>query len=220
MKNLGAAAGQAAQAGVDHSLEDRADRPAGHAAANQSISTGGPGLQVQPRIGLVQNADQVQIPVVRHLMMQPADDVHFGGAAVDRFLPAGQDLLVAHQVALRVVQVGAKRAKHAAIDADVRGVQMRVDVVVGAIAVLALADQVGQLAHVVQRHVGPVQKQPVVERQPLAGLDLFADRSSVGSWLESCLLAVKNEGFDTFCPRISRAVAQRITVFAGNEIAR
>ena len=86
-------------------------------------------------------------------------------AAVDRFAPAGEDLLVAHQVALGAAQVGAERAEHAAVDADVRRVQMRVDVVVGAVAVLPLADQVGQLAHFGQRHVGPIEELPVVERQ-------------------------------------------------------
>ena len=90
-------------------------------------------------------------------------------------LAAGEDLLVAHHVALRVAQVGAERAEHAAIDADVGRVEVRVDVVVGEVAVLPLADQVGQLADFGQRHVGPLENEAVVERQPLAGFDLFAD---------------------------------------------
>ena len=53
---------------------------------------------------------------------------------------------------------------------------MRVDVVVGDVAVLPLADQIGQLADLVQRHRRAVEKQPVVERQPLAGFDLVANR--------------------------------------------
>ena len=49
-----------------------------------------PALQVQPRIGLVQDADDVQVPVVLHLMVQAADDVHLGAAIVDRFAPAAR----------------------------------------------------------------------------------------------------------------------------------
>ena len=131
---------------------------------------------MQPGIGLVQDADDVDVPVVLHLVVQPADDVHLGRAAIDRFLPASQNLLVGHQIALGAAQVGAKRAEDAAIDADVRRIQMRVDVVIGGVAVLPLADQVGQLADFVQRHLGLVEQQAVVERQPLAGLDLAADR--------------------------------------------
>ena len=94
---------------------------------------------------------------------------------VDRFAAAGEDLLVAHHVALGVAQVGAKRAEGAAIDADVRRVQVRVDVVVGDVAVLPLADEVGQLADFVQRHIRAFEDEAVVEREPLAGFDLFAD---------------------------------------------
>ena len=96
-----------------------------------------PALQVQLRIGVVQDADDVQVPLELHLVVQAADDVHLGAAVVDRFAAAGQDLLVAHRVPLRVAQVGAERAERAAIHADVRRVQMRVDVVVGEVAVVA-----------------------------------------------------------------------------------
>ena len=110
-----------------------------------------------------------------HLMVQAADDVHLGAAVVDRLGAAGEDLLVAHHVALRVAQVGAERTERAAVDADVRRVEVRVDVVVGGVAVLPLADEVRQLADLGQRHVGPLEHEAVVERQPLAGFDFFAD---------------------------------------------
>ena len=55
---------------------------------------------MQPRIGIVHDADDVQIPLVRHLVVQAADDVQFGAAAVDRLLAASEDLLVGHDVAL------------------------------------------------------------------------------------------------------------------------
>ena len=113
-------------------------------------------------------------------MVQAADDVHLGAAVLDRFGAAGEDLLVAHQVTLRVAQIGAKRAEHAAIDADVRRVEMRVDVVVGEVAVLALADEIGQLANFRQRHFGLLQHEAIFEREPLAGFDFVADRFQDG----------------------------------------
>ncbi len=65
------------------------------------------------------------------------------------------------------------------------GIEMRVDVVVGEVAVLPLAHQVGQLADIVQMHFGREQQNAVVEIKALAGLDFarefpvnddFADR--------------------------------------------
>ncbi len=94
-----------------------------------------------------------------------------------------EDLLVGHDVALRALQVGPESAEGAAVDADVGRVEVRVDVVVGEVAVLALADQVGQLAEGEQ--VGLlVEEDAVVERQPLAGLDLLADDCQPGLWIQ------------------------------------
>ena len=59
---------------------------------------------------------------------------------------AVEDLLVAHDVAFGALEVGTEGAEGAAIDADVRRVEVRVDVVIGVVAVPALADEVGQLA--------------------------------------------------------------------------
>ncbi len=60
--------------------------------------------------------------------------------------PASENLLVAHQVAFVATQIGPKRTEHAAINADVGRVQVRVDVVVRGVAVDPLAHQVGQFA--------------------------------------------------------------------------
>ena len=92
------------------------------------------------------NANDVEIPFIGQLMMQPADDVQLGGAARLSFLGPMQNLLVRHDVALLALQVGPEGAEDAAIDADVGRVEMRVDVVVGGVAVLALADGVGEFA--------------------------------------------------------------------------
>ncbi len=86
-----------------------------------------------------------------------------------------QDLLVGHDVAFRALQVGPERAEGAAVDADVGRVEMRVDVVIGDVAVLALADEVGQFAE--REQVGLFhQEHAVVEGQPFAGQNIFANR--------------------------------------------
>ena len=136
-------------------------------------------------MGLVDDADDVQIPLVGQLMVQAADDVQLGGAAALGLGGAVQDLLVGHHVALGALQVGPESAEGAAIDADVGRVEVRVDVVIGEVAVLALADEVGQLAE--REQVGLlVEKDAVVERQPLARLDLGADvgQSCIGVELD------------------------------------
>ena len=86
-----------------------------------------------------------------------------------------ENLLITHRVAFGRAKIGTKRAKRAAIDADVRGIQVRVDVVVRGVAVLSLANNVGQRADLVQRRRGLVKEQTVLKAEPTAGEDVFAD---------------------------------------------
>src|SRR5207237_10510030 len=104
------------------------------------------------------------------------------------------------------LQVGAECTKRAAVNADVGRVQVRVDVVIGELAVLPLADDVRQLAQREQVRV-VVEIEAVVEREPLAGLDFFTDRgeTSIGVqlhvWLASALGARSaSDGY--FFPRL------------------
>ncbi len=164
---------------------------------------------MQLRIVIVQQPHQVQIPIEFHLMVQPADDVHFGAAGIDRFLPASQNLLVAHQVAFGFAQIGAKRAENAAVHAHVRGIQVRVDVVVGEVAVLPLAHQVGQFADVVQMHLGRKQQQAVVHVQPLAGLHFGANFSNDALLELTILTAFRSEKFKSTAPPPQRPTSPR-----------
>ena len=95
MEDFRPAAGQAAEAGLDHVFEDVADVFVGEAAEPVDFD-GRPGFEVQLGIGLVQDADDVEVPVVFSLVVEAADDVHLGAAVVDCFGAAGEDLLVAH----------------------------------------------------------------------------------------------------------------------------
>jgi hypothetical protein len=174
MENLGPAAGQAPQAGVDHVPEHPANGLFREPGKPVDLDWR-PGLQVQVREVLVERADDAAVPLVFGLMVEPADDVELSAAVVDRLLSPLADLLLVHEVALRRAEIGAERAERATVDADVRGVEVGVDIVVGGVAVLPLADEIGQFAHLGQRGVVAVERKAVFERQPLAGFDLFAD---------------------------------------------
>ena len=76
---------------------------------------------MQLRVGVMQDANDVDVPVVFLLMMQAADNVHLGTAVVDASCPRAKNLLVAHHVAALVAEVRSKSAKRAAVDADIRG---------------------------------------------------------------------------------------------------
>ena len=53
----------------------------------------------------MQNANDMHVPVVRLLVMQPPNNVHLGTAVVDRLLASSENLFVAHRVALRIAKV-------------------------------------------------------------------------------------------------------------------
>ena len=93
------------------------------------------------------DANDVQIPFIGKLVMQAADNVKFGGAAALRFACPLEDLVVGHRVAFGALQIGPKGAEGAPVDTDVRGIQVRVNVVIGIAATLALANQIRQLAN-------------------------------------------------------------------------
>src|SRR5262245_52478020 len=101
---------------------------------------------MQVRVRPMDDADDVQIPLIRQLMVQATDDMQFGRSALLRLGGAFENLLVGHDVALRAFQVRSEGAERAAVDAHVDWVEVRIDVVVSEAAVLALADEIGQLA--------------------------------------------------------------------------
>src|SRR5262249_47272006 len=178
VEDLGAAAGQAAEAGVFKLGEDVARRLAGQPREPVPFD-GGVGFQVEPRVGLVDDADDVEIPLVGQQVVQAADDVQLGGAAALGLGGALEDLFVGHDVTLRTFQVGPKGAEGAAVNADVGRVEVGVDVVIGEVAVFALAHLVGEFAEGEQ--VGRlVEVNAVVEREALAGVDFFANDGEAG----------------------------------------
>ena len=143
--------------------------------AKNSISTPGVRLDVDLGILVLDPADEVDVIVERQLVVQAADDVQLGRPPVVGRLGPLEDLGAVHDVGALVVEVGPEGAEVALVDADVGRVDVRVDVVVAEVAVVPLADQVGHRAdreQVVRR----LQRQAVLEAQPLPRLDLLPDR--------------------------------------------
>ena len=174
MENFRSAPRQAAQPGLDHLLEHPADRLLGDEAEPVNFDRR-PGLDVQLGIRVVNDADDVEIPIERLEVMQPADDMDFGRAGPRGFEHAFANHLVAEFVRLGSFQVRTKRAERAAIDADVRRIEMDVGVVEREVAVLPLANDVCQTAQGQDVDLF-VEKNSLVERQPFAGFNLVFDR--------------------------------------------
>ncbi len=166
MKYLCPPTGHAPQAGLDHVGQNLAIRAAGQVGEPVDFHRR-PGLEMQGGKRLMQEVNQMQIPVILFLVVQPSHDVHFGATCGDRLLAAGENLLIAHQIPFRVAEVRAKCAKRASVDADIGGIEMRVDVVISDVAVFAVADQIGQFCQFPQRHFRLVEVQSVLQRQPL-----------------------------------------------------
>ena len=83
MEDLGPAAGQAAQPGVDQAFEDLRDREPGDLGEELDLD-GGVRLDVDLGEVVLDPADDVDVVVERQLVVQPADDVQLGRPAVVR----------------------------------------------------------------------------------------------------------------------------------------
>ena len=147
---------------------------------------------------VVQNPDDVEIPVVALLVMKTPDDVHLGRARVDRLLTAGQDLLVVHHIAAGLAEIGPEGTERAAIDADVCGIEMGVDVVVGEVAAFPLADEISQFPQFVKVEGGIPERLSLRGREPNASLHLLTDwiqgRGNGSNHRVSKLLRIESPG--------------------------
>ena len=174
VENLRPATGHAAQPRVDQLLEHPLDRFLADVSKPIDLDTG-PRLDVNPRVGVVNHPDHVDVPLKRLLVVQPADDVDLGRPRLGRLRNPLADHFLVKRVGSFGLQIRSERTEHAAGDADVGWGEMDIRVVEGQVAVLAFADRVGQLAQ--EQQVGElVQVQPVLEGNPLAGFDRLGNR--------------------------------------------
>ena len=174
VKDFGAAAGQGIHAGVFQALQHFA---LADLAALREIADldHGEGFQVHLRKALLQAAQHLAVPIESQLRMQAAHDVKFGDGFAVALAGLVPDLFERHRVRLGIALLLAERAQLATGHADIGGIDVAVDVEVSLVAVQALADLVRQPADA-QQIRSAVNRQAVLVGQPLAGVDLGADR--------------------------------------------
>jgi len=172
MKNFRTATGKATQAGIFQLCQDLGHRLLGQKLKPIQLD-GRPAFEMDLRVSIMQDLQSVFVPFKFLLMMQSADNMHFGATVGDRFGAACEDLFVRHDIAFLAAQIGAEGAESTAVHADVSRVQMRVDVVVGRVATFAFAHQIGQLPDVVERNFWIVKQHAIVHRQTLARFNFF-----------------------------------------------
>jgi hypothetical protein len=132
------------------------------------------GFQMQARVGALQTREQIRVVLEREFRVQPADDVQLGRALRHRFARHGDAFLDAVRVSVGHARRAIEAAELAVGVADVRVVEMAVDVEVSAPPVEATTHGVGQLrerGQIVRR----IQSHAVFKRQPLAGFDFGSE---------------------------------------------
>ena len=104
--------------------------------------------------------------------VEPADDVDFGRPLRERLTGARLDLPEVVRIRTRLVCCPREGTEGAPVDADVRVVDMAVDVEKDPVAVLPPVDQGGELSYC-QEIVALEQKERLVVGDPRAGVHLF-----------------------------------------------
>ena len=131
------------------------------------------------RKALLESGDQIEKILKGQIGMQPTDDVELGdglgitgGGRLKRFFQR-------HGVSARRVLLTPERAQAARSHANIRRVQMAVNVEICLVAMHAFADVVGHPAHS-QNVAGPIESQGVIRVQAHAGYNLVVDRYEAG----------------------------------------
>src|SRR5258708_24822748 len=124
---------------------------------------------------LLQSGDQIEVVLERQVRVQAADNVKFRYS----FRVSGSRRLKSffqrHGVGTGSVFLASKSAETARRHADIRRVDVAIDVEVRHIAIHALAHLVGQPSHG-ENVRGAIQRGCIVQTQPFAGKDLFGYR--------------------------------------------
>ena len=106
--------------------------------------------------------------------MQAADNVNFRGAFANALCRALVHFLERIGVRAGSFGIAAEGAEFAMRDADVRGIDVAIDVVIGDVAVALFADVIGEPAD--REKIGSfVESDAVVKGEALAGKDLVGD---------------------------------------------
>ena len=178
MEDLGSAARQTAQPGVNQLPEDLLGGEPGDLREELDLDRR---VRLDVNLGgrLLDPPHHVHIVRERQLVMQSADDVQLRRPPLAGLPGAIDHRGPIQHVSLGLVQVGAEGTEITSVHAHVCRIDVRIDVIISEIAVVPLAYQVGHRAES-EQIVGGFQGQAVVEAEPLAGFDLLADRIQSG----------------------------------------
>ena len=173
-ENFGAAAGQRIHARSFQLFQRLANRELGALRQIRDLDHG-EGLEMHLRKALLQAGAEIEEILKRQVGMQSADDVKFG----DRLGVSGsrgfERLFERHGVGAGRVFLAAEGAQAAGGHANVRRIDVAVDVEIRLVAVHALAHGVGHPAHG-ENVAGAVEGERVVGVQALAGEDFVVNR--------------------------------------------
>ncbi len=138
-----------------------------------------PGLDVDARESGTERSEESRVVVVGERGVEPADDVELGDAVVPARGRLADGLFDRHRVAAGDARLPSPRAEAAVDPAEVRRVQVAVDVVVAPVPVppLSLAVREGADAEEVRR---AEEDEAVLEREPLAGEGSFGHPAERG----------------------------------------
>ena len=173
-KNFRAAAGQRIHARGFQLFQRLANRKLGPLRQIRDLDHG-EGLEMHLRKALLQAGAQIEEILKRQIGMQSADDVKFG----DRLGVSGsrgfESLFERHGVGAGRVLLASEGAQAAGRHANIRRIDVPVDVEVRLVAVHALAHVVGHPADG-ENVAGAVEREGIVGVKPLAGKDFVVNR--------------------------------------------
>ena len=181
IEDFRAAAGERAEARRAQDFQCLADRLLRDALGQVPDFDGGERLDGEIGAGLAHAANHVGVVRERQLGVESADDVDLG-----RALGVGLDDLAHHvvhlvgELAFLLVRAAGEGAELTAQDADVGIVEVKIEDVGRDVAVLALADVIGEIAERVEV-LDVVEAEGLGVGQALVGEDFFRDVGEAGA---------------------------------------
>jgi hypothetical protein len=125
------------------------------------------------RVGVLDLPENLQVPLQPRIGVVGGDNVHLRDPPLGNILDDAEDLLVAHRIGIGILAAGTVGAELADVLADVRRVDVAVDVEIGLLPVQCLAAYIRQFAQV--KKIQVIQRKRLVEADALARPDFFYD---------------------------------------------
>ena len=125
-------------------------------------------------MALLEAANQLQEEIEGQIGMQAANDVKFRGAFAHALIGTFIHFFERESVCARGSGIAAKGAELAMRHADIGGIDVAIDVVIGDVAVALFANEIGQPAH--GQQIGrAIERHAIVEGEAFARQHLIGD---------------------------------------------